>query len=312
MAGSNNTSVIEFLLVGLTDRPELQMPLFALFLVIYLITMIGNVCMILLIQIDVTLHTPMYFFLCNLALCDICYSTLLATKMLINFLLEHKASSFICCVFQSFFFAIYITTEGLLLAIMAYDHSTAIVNPLLYTAIMIPKICLQLVLACYLGGLAHLLTQTIGLLSFNFCGPSVINHFFCDIPPLLKLSCSDSHTNELLLLTFSGAIAAITLIITVISYVQIVTTILRIGSVKGRYKTFSTCTSHLTAVILFYGSLSFSYIQPSSQYSLEQEKVSAVVYTLVIPMLNLLIYSLRNKDVKEALKRSIKWKNCHQ
>ncbi|XP_038598089.1 olfactory receptor 1052-like [Tachyglossus aculeatus] len=311
MAGSNNTSMIEFLLVGLTDRPELQMPLFALFLIIYLVTMIGNVCMILLIHIDATLHTPMYFFLCNLALCDICYSTILAPKMLINFLLQRKSSSFIGCVFQSFFFAIYITTEGLLPAIMAYDHYTAIVNPLLYTAIMIPKICLQLVLACYLGGLAHLLTHTIVLLRLNFCGPSVINHFFCDIPPLLKLSCSDSHTNELLLLTFSRAIAAITLIITVI-YVQIVTTILMIGSVKGRYKTFSTCASHLTAVIFFYGSLSFSYIQPSSQYSLEQENVSAVVYTLVIPMVNPLIYSLRNKNVKEALKRSIKWKNCHQ
>ncbi|XP_007664795.2 olfactory receptor 1052-like [Ornithorhynchus anatinus] len=311
MAGSNHTSVTEFLLVGLTDRPELQMPLFVLFLIIYLVTMVGNVCMILLIQINTTLHTPMYFFLCNLALCDICYSTVLSPKMLINFFLESKSSSFIGCVFQSFFFAIYITTEGFLLAIMAYDRYTAIVNPLLYTAIMIPKICIQLVLASYLGGLVNSLTHTVGLLRLNFCGPNVVNHFFCDIPPLLKLSCSDSHTNELLLLTFSGVIATITLIIIVISYVQIVIAILRIGSVKGRYKTFSTCTSHLTAVILFYGSLSFSYIQPSSQYSLEQEKVSAVVYTLVVPMLNPLIYSLRNKDVKEALKRSIKWKNCH-
>ncbi|XP_038599069.1 olfactory receptor 1052-like [Tachyglossus aculeatus] len=180
MAGSNNTSVIEFLLVGLTDHPELQMSLFALFLIIYLVTMIGNVCMILLIQIDATLHTPMYFFLCNLALCDICYSTVLVPKMLINFLLEHKSSSFIGRVFQSFFFAIYITTEGLLLAIMAYDCYTAIVNPLLYTAIMTPKICLQVVLVCYLGGLANSLTHTIGLLRLDFCGPNVINHFFCD------------------------------------------------------------------------------------------------------------------------------------
>ncbi|XP_038598532.1 olfactory receptor 1052-like [Tachyglossus aculeatus] len=311
MAGSNHTSVIEFLLVGLTDGPELQMPLFVLFLIIYLVTLVGNVCMILLIQIDATLHTPMYFFLCNLALCDICYSTVLAPKMLINFLLERKSSSFTGCVFQSLFFGIYVTTEGFLLAVMAYDRYRAIVNPLLYTAIMTQKICFQLVLVSYLGGLANSLTHTTVLLRLNFCGPNVINHFFRDIPALLKLSCSDSHFNELLLLSLSGVIAIATLLIIVISYIRIVTAILRIGSVKGRYKTFSTCASHLTAVILFYSSLSFSYIQPSSQYSLEQEKASAVVNTLVIPMLNPLIYSLRNKDVKEAMKRSIKWKNCH-
>ncbi|XP_004621784.2 olfactory receptor 1052-like [Sorex araneus] len=307
MAGWNHTGVKEFLLVGLTENPDLQIPLFLLFFFINFITLVGNWGMIILIRLNAQLHTPMYFFLSNLSFCDICYSTVFAPKMLINFLSKHRSSTFYGCVLQSFFFAVYVTTEGILLAMMAYDRYVAIVNPLLYTAVMTQGVCIQMVLASYLGGLINSLTHTIGLLRLDFCGPNIVNHYFCDIPPLLKLSCSDVHNNEMLLLIFSALIAMFTFTVVMVSYIRIIIAIQRIRSAEGRHKAFSTCVSHLTAVALFYGSTAFSYVQPSSQYSLEQEKVSAVFYTLVIPMLNPLIYSLRNKDVKDAARRTIRW-----
>ncbi|XP_004621785.2 olfactory receptor 1052-like [Sorex araneus] len=307
MAGWNHTGVKEFLLVGLTENPDLQIPLFLIFFFIYFITLVGNWGMIILIRLNAQLHTPMYFFLSNLSFCDICYSTVFAPKMLVNFLSKHRSSTFYGCVLQSFFFAVYVTTEGILLAMMAYDRYVAIANPLLYTAVMTQGVCIQMVVASYLGGLINSLTHTIGLLRLDFCGPNIVNHYFCDIPPLLKLSCSDAHNNEMLLLIFSGVIAMFTFIVIMVSYIRIIIAIQRIRSAEGRRKAFSTCVSHLTAVTLFYGSVTFSYIQPSSQYSLEQEKVSAVFYTLVIPMLNPLIYSLRNKDVKDAARRTIRW-----
>ncbi|XP_057581455.1 olfactory receptor 1052-like [Hippopotamus amphibius kiboko] len=308
MAGWNHTGVKEFLLVGLTENPDLQTPLFLLFLLIYLITLVGNWGIIILIWINVLLHTPMYFFLNNLSFCDICYATVFAPKMLVNFLAKHKASTFSACVLQSFFFAMCVTIEVILLSMMAYDRYVAIANPLLYPVIMTQRVCIQMVLASYLGGLINSLTHTIGLLKLDFCGPNIVNHYFCDIPPLLRLSCSDSHKNEILLLIFSGIIVMFTFIIITVSYICIIIAIQRIHSVEGRHKAFSTCASHLIAVTLLCGSVSFSYIQPSSQYSLEQEKLSAVFYTSVIPMLNPLIYSMRNKDVKEAAKWSIWWK----
>ncbi|KAM6160840.1 LOW QUALITY PROTEIN: olfactory receptor 5J3-like [Erethizon dorsatum] len=302
MAGWNHTGVKEFFLIGLTENPNLQIPLFLLFTLIYLITLLGNWGMIILIWLNVPLHTPMYFFLSNLSFCDICYSTVFAPKMLVNFL-KPKLSTFHGCVLQSFFFAVYVTTEGILLSMMAYDRYVAIANPLSYTVVMTQSICVQMVLASYLGGLINALTHTLGLLKLDFCGPNVVNHFFCDIPPLLRLACSDAHMNELLLLIFSGVIAMFTFVVVMVSYIRIIIAIQRIRSAEGRRKAFSTCVSHLTAVTLFYGSVTFSYVQPSSHYSLEQEKVSAVFYTLVIPMLNPMIYSLRNKDVKTAANR---------
>ncbi|XP_051022829.1 olfactory receptor 1052-like [Acomys russatus] len=305
MAVWNYTGVKEFILVGLTENPNWQVPLFVIFSIVYFIILVGNWGMIILIWLNTQLHTPMYFFLSNLSFCDICYSTIIAPKMLVNFLSEHKSSAFYACVLQSFFFAVYVTTEVILLSMMAYDRYVAIANPLMYTVIMTHSLCTQMVLACYLGGLINSLVHTIGLLKLDFCGPNIVNHFFCDVPPLLKLSCSDAHINEMLLLVFSGVIAICTFIIIMVSYIHIIIAILKIRSAEGRRKAFSTCASHLTAVTLFYGSLTFNYIQPSSQYSMEQEKLSAMFYTLVIPMLNPLIYSLRNKDVKEAAKRSI-------
>ncbi|CAD7679659.1 unnamed protein product [Nyctereutes procyonoides] len=310
MADVNFTLVTEFILLGLTDRAELKVVLFVLFLLIYTISLVGNLGMVFLIQITPKLQTPMYHFLSCLSFVDACYSSVFAPKMLLNFFVERETISFSACIVQYFLFVSLLTTEGFLLAAMAYDRYMAIVNPLFYTVAMTKIVCIGLVFGSCVGGLINSLTHTIGLVKLSFCGPNIISHFFCDLPPLLKLSCSDTSMNELLLLIFSGIIAMITFLIVMISYVFIVAAILRIRSAAGRHKAFSTCASHLTAVTLFYGSISFSYIQPSSQYSLEQEKVVSVFYTLVIPMLNPMIYSLRNKEVKDAVKRATEIKYC--
>ncbi|XP_005065103.1 olfactory receptor 1052 [Mesocricetus auratus] len=308
MASGNCTVVTEFILLGLTDRAELKMVLFALFLVIYAVTVVGNLGMIILIRITPKLHTPMYFFLSCLSFVDACYSSVIAPKMLISFLVMTETISFYSCIVQHLFFGVLITTEGFLLSVMAFDRYVAIVNPLLYTVAMSKGKCTMLVIGSVIGGTINSLTHTISLGRLSFCGPNVVSHFFCDIPSLLVLSCSDTSMNEFLLLIFSGVIAIGTLLIVVISYLFIAVAILRIRSASGRKKAFSTCASHLTAVTIFYGTLSFNYIQPSSQYSVEQEKVVSVFYTLVIPMLNPMIYSLRNKEVKEAARRAIEMK----
>ncbi|XP_077635081.1 olfactory receptor 5J2 [Crocuta crocuta] len=309
MAKENFTAVTEFILLGLTDNTDLKIILFVLFVVIYAITLVGNMGMVFLIQITPKLHTPMYFFLSCLSFVDACYSSVIAPKMLINFLVVRETVSFSACIVQHLFFGVFITTEGFLLSVMAYDRYVAIVNPLLYSVAMSKRKCVGLVIGSFIGGMINSLTHTISLGRLSFCGSNVVSHFFCDVPPLLKLSCSDTSMNELLLLIFSGVIAMATFLIVVISYMFVAITILRIRSAAGRQKAFSTCASHLAAVTIFYGTLSFSYIQPSSQYSVEQEKVVSVFYTLMIPMLNPLIYSLRNKEVKDAMKRVIEMKH---
>ncbi|XP_044537309.1 olfactory receptor 1052-like [Gracilinanus agilis] len=308
MATENSTVVTEFLLLGLTDHAELKVLLFILFLIIYIISLVGNVGMIVLIRISPKLHTPMYFFLSCLSLVDACYCFVFGPEMLLNFFEEKATISFAACILQYFVFAELITTEGFFLAVMAFDRYMAIANPLLYMVVMTKKVCAILVIGSCIGGIINSLTHTIGLVRLSYCGPNVISHFFCDVPPLLELSCSDTSGNELLLLIFSGVIAIMTFLTVIISYIFIVVAILRIRSAAGTRKAFSTCASHLTAVTLFYGSVSFSYIQPSSQYSMDQEKVVSVFYTIVIPMLNPLIYSLRNKEVKDAVKRAIELK----
>uniref|UniRef100_A0A8C2TNX2 Olfactory receptor n=1 Tax=Coturnix japonica TaxID=93934 RepID=A0A8C2TNX2_COTJA len=287
----NHTTVTYFVLLGLTDRPELQPPLLVIILLIYVITLVGNLSMIGLITIDFQLQTPMYFFLINLSIVDLCYSSVFIPRMLVNFLVENKTISYSGCLAQHFSFVVFVTTEGFLLAAMAYDRYVAICSPLLYTTFMARRVCVCLVVGSYLGGLCNSLVHTCGLLKLSFCGPNTINHFFCDTNPLLQLSCSDNHLNELVLVTFSGIIAMSTLLFIIISYLCILSSVLSMGS-ANRYKAFSTRASHLTAVTLFYGPVSLSHIQPSSRYSQEQEKISAVFYTLFIPMLNPLIYRL--------------------
>ncbi|XP_044537290.1 olfactory receptor 1052-like [Gracilinanus agilis] len=303
MAIKNSTVVTEFLLLGLTDHEELKVFLFILFLLIYVISLVGNLGMFILIQITPKLHTPMYFFLSCLSFVDACYCSVSGPKMLVNFF-KQATISFSACILQGFLFGVFVTTEGFFLAVMAYDRYVAIANPLLYMVVMTKRVCIILVFGSCIGGMINSLTHSIGLVKLSFCGPNIISHFFCDVPAMLKLSCSDTSRNELLLLIFSGVIAIITFLTVVISYIFIVVAILRIRSTAGKRKAFSTCASHMIAVTLFYGSITFSYIQPSSQYSMEQEKVVSVFYTLVIPMLNPLIYSLRNKEVKDAVKRA--------
>ncbi|XP_062952010.1 olfactory receptor 5J2-like [Cynocephalus volans] len=309
MAEENFTVVTEFILLGLTDRAELKVVLFVLFLVIYAITMMGNLGMIILIQITPKLHTPMYFFLRWLSFVDACYSTAIAPKMIVNLLAVKGTISFSACMVQHLCLAMFATTEVFLLSAMAYDRYVAIVNPLLYAVAMSKRKCVGLVTGSWICGIINALTHTISLGRLSFCDSNVVSHFFCEIPSLLKLSCSDTSMNELLLVILSGAIAMVTFSIVIISYVFIVVAILRIRSAAGRKRAFSTCASHMTAVTILYGSVSFNYIQPSSQFSVEQEKVVSVFYTLVIPMLNPLIYSLRNKEVKDAVKRTLGMKH---
>ncbi|OXB54663.1 hypothetical protein ASZ78_009903 [Callipepla squamata] len=301
MDGRNDSRITKFILLGLTDHSELQVPLFFIFLVIYIITVLGNLGMIILIWTHLQLHTPMYFFLSNLSVIDLCSSTIFAPTMLGSFFRQTKTISYSACLSQTFFFAVFITTEGFLLTAMAYDRYVAVCSPLLYSTVMTKRVCTQLVVGSYVGGLLNSLTHTYGLLGLTFCGPGVINHYFCDIPPLLQLACSDTRRNETLVLAFSTVIISFTLFVITVSYMLILSVILKIKSDDGRKKTFHTCASHLTAITIFFGSLTFSYIQPSSSYSTEQEKVSAVFYTLLVPMLNPLIYSLRNKEVAVEL-----------
>ncbi|NXV19051.1 O1052 protein, partial [Cepphus grylle] len=304
MAGGNHTAVTQFILLGLTSQPKLQAPLFVIFFLIYLLTLMGNLGLIALIQTNPRLRTPMYFFLCNLSIVDLSYSSVLSPRLLVGFLVEEKTISYSACFAQHFFFLVFATTEVFLLAAMAYDRYAAICNPLVYAVSMSRRVCVQLVAGSYVGGVLNSLVQTCCLLPLPFCGLNVINHYFCDTNPLLKLTCSDDHLNELLLVTFNGTISMSVLFVIVTSYVYILLSILRIRSAEGRHKAFSTCASHLLTVTLFYVPAGLSHMQPASKYSLEAEKVTAIFYTLVVPMLNPLIYSLRNKDVKDALRKA--------
>uniref|UniRef100_A0A8D0GQJ8 Olfactory receptor n=1 Tax=Sphenodon punctatus TaxID=8508 RepID=A0A8D0GQJ8_SPHPU len=304
MAVGNYTRVTEFILLGFTNNPKLQFPLFMVFLIIYLTILVGNICLVTLIQIDSRLHTPMYFFLSNLSFLDIGYSTVIAPRTLIIFIADSKTISFTACAVQFFFFCIAVSCECCLLGVMAYDRFMAICNPLLYTTIMSRKLCILLVAGSYLTGCVNAGVQTIFIFSLSFCGSNVINHFFCDVPPILKLSCSDTHVIDIIHFTLSTVIVTVTILTVLVSYMYILVAIIRINSSEGRQKAFSTCASHLTAVTVFYGTSIFMYLRPSSKYSIDEDKIISVFYTLAIPMLNPLIYSFRNKEVKEAAERS--------
>ncbi|XP_030417842.1 olfactory receptor 1009-like [Gopherus evgoodei] len=307
MEKGNHSMVTEFILSGLTDRPELQVPLFVMFLMIYIVTLVGNLGMIVLIQIDSRLHTPMYFFLGNLSFCDLCLSSIISPKMLLNFLAESKRILYNACAVQMYLFGTFGHVDCLLLALMAYDRYVAICNPLLYTVTMSRWLCHQLVAGVYVVGLLDTMVHTIFTLRLSFCSSNVINHFFCDFPPILSLSCSDTRVTEILKFALIGCVVVSSIVIILLSYAYIIITILRIHSAKGRRKAFSTCTSHLTAVAMFHGSLLFMYFRPTTNYSLDTDKIASVFYTVVIPMLNPLIYSLRNKEVKDA-----QWKVIHK
>ncbi|XP_077675998.1 olfactory receptor 5AR1-like [Eretmochelys imbricata] len=305
MERGNHSEATEFILSGLTDNPQLQVPLFGVFLLIYGITLLGNGGLILLITIDLRLHTPMYFFLRNLSFCDLCFSLIISPKMLLNFLAERKSISFTACAVQMYLSIAFGDAECLLLAVMAYDRYVAICNPLLYTVTMSKQLCKKLVVGVYTVGLVDSVLNTCCTFWLSFCSSNIINHFFCDVPALLALSCSDTHINEIVMFALTSCITGSSFVTVLLSYVYITSTILQIRSAEGQHKAFSTCTFHLTAVVLFYGTSLFMYLRPNSSYSMDTDKVASVFYTLVIPMLNPLIYSLRNTEVKDALRKAM-------
>ncbi|XP_038621206.1 olfactory receptor 482-like [Tachyglossus aculeatus] len=306
MANNNGSSVTEFILLGLTENWELQGIFFVLFLNIYIVTVLGNLVIILLIRVHSQLHTPMYFFLCHLSFSDTCYSSSVTLNMLVSFLSVKKSISYLGCAAQFCAIFTFGTNECFLLAVMAYDRFTAICHPLLYTIMMSKKICTLLVVGSYTGAGINAMVATSSVFSLSFCGPNVMNHFLCDFPPLLQLSCSDISLAKALNSFISGVIVTITIPTVLISYLYILLAILKIPSTQGRRKAFSTCGAHLTAVALFYGTTTFVYVLPNSRDTLEQNKVLSVFYIIVIPMLNPFIYSLRNREVKETLRRTIR------
>uniref|UniRef100_A0A4X1VHB5 Olfactory receptor n=1 Tax=Sus scrofa TaxID=9823 RepID=A0A4X1VHB5_PIG len=274
MEDRNHSSVTEFILAGLTEQPELQLPLFLLFLGIYMVTVVGNLGMITLIGLSSHLHTPMYYFLSNLSFIDLCHSTVITPKMLLNFVTEKNIISYTECMAQLYFFIVFIIAEGYMLAAMAYDRYVAICNPLLYNVTMSYQRCFQLTVGVYILAITGSTVHTGFMLRLLFCKANVVNHYFCDLFPLLELSCSSIYINQLLVILLSG-----------------------------RSKAFSTCSSHISAFAVFSGSAAFMYLQPSSVSSMDQGKVSSVFYTCIVPMLNPLIYSLRNRDVKFEQKK---------
>ncbi|XP_041629448.1 putative olfactory receptor 5AK3 [Vulpes lagopus] len=302
MTRENSTEVTEFFLLGFGAQHKYRYFLFIVFLVIYATSMMGNIGIILLIKTDSRLQTPMYFFLQHLAFVDICYTSAITPKMLQNFILENKSISFEGCAMQLLIYATFATSDCYLLAAMAVDCYVAICNPLHYPMIMSRRVCIQLVAGSYIIGSINASVHTGFTFSLYFCKSNTINHFFCDVPPILALSCSSIDINIMLLVVFVGFNLMFTVLVVISSYIYIMAAILKISSATERKKAFSTCSSHLTAIIIFYTTLSYMYLQPQANNSQENMKVTSVFYGIVIPFLNPLIYSLRNKEVKEALK----------
>ncbi|XP_027716141.1 olfactory receptor 9I1-like [Vombatus ursinus] len=299
----NGTLVKEFVLMGFTVGAEVQMVLFFIFLTLYLITMGGNLGMIFLIQRDPRLQTPMYFFLSHLSFLDVCYSSVIIPQMLETLKSGRAPITYERCATQFFFFTLCASTECFLLAVMAYDRYVAVCNPLLYVTAMTPQTRLGLVMGAYSGAMVNTVIRTGLTFSISFCKSNQVDFFFCDLPPLLKLSCMETGLQELVFSLFAFIVIMTSISIILISYLFIIRAILRIPSVGGRAKTFSTCVSHMSAVALFFGTLIFMYLRVNTDNALEKDKIVSVFYTVAIPFLNPIIYSLRNKEVKEALKK---------
>ncbi|NXD17419.1 O1038 protein, partial [Nothocercus nigrocapillus] len=305
MDKGNRTLISEFVLSGFSERPNVQAILFTVFLVVYVITLLGNLGMIVLIRTDPRLHTPMYFFLSSLSFLDICYSSSITPRLLKDLVAKRKVISYPACLTQFYFYATFATTECYLLAAMAYDRYLAICSPLLYAISMSSRVCVLLVGVSYVAGIANATIHTGFAFRLSFCGPNVIDHFYCEGPPLYAISCTDTTINEIMMFVVVGSNLLITSGTILLSYAYILATILRTRSAEGKRKTFSTCASHLTAVTLFYGAAASMYSRPSSRHSQPLDKAASVFYTMVTPMLNPLIYSLRNQEVKDALRKVI-------
>ncbi|XP_040115358.1 olfactory receptor 5B2-like [Oryx dammah] len=301
----NSTEASELRLLGLADAPELQAPLCIIFTFISLITLTGNLGMITLILLDSRLHTPMYFLLSNLFLVDCVYSSAVTPKGMARLLTGDKVISYGGCVAQLFFFVAFASVDCLLLATMACGRHATVRKPLHHASTVTPSVGVPMVVACYVWGFAESAIHTRFTFCLSFCHSNVVHHFFCDIPPILALSCSDIYVNEMVLFILAAFNVFFALMVIVSSYLFILFAILRMHSVQGRRKAFSTCSSHLTAVTIFYGTVIFMYLQPSSSHSMDTDQMASVFYTIIIPMLNPLVYSLRNKEVSNAFRRAI-------
>ncbi|XP_019303623.2 olfactory receptor 5H2-like [Panthera pardus] len=308
MGTKNATELKEFVLMGLTYQPEWQVPLFLVFLVIYLITIVGNLGLISLICNEPQLHIPMYFFLGNLAFVDVWISSTVTPKMLVNFFAKGKMISLSECMIQFFSFVMSATTECFLLATMAYDRYVAICKPLLYPVIMTSRLSMQLLVSSFVGGLLHAIIHTGFLFRLTFCNSNIIHHFYCDIMPLFKISCTDPSINVLIVFIFSGSIQMFTILTVLVSYTSVLFTILKKKSLQDIRKAFSTCGTHLLSVCLYYGPLLFMYVRPVSAQEDDQDMMDSLFYTVIIPVLNPIIYSLRNKKVIDSLRKMLKRK----
>nr|XP_020006977.1 olfactory receptor 5H2-like [Castor canadensis] len=306
MEKENATLVTTFILTGLTHQPKWKIPLFLVLFVLYIITIVGNLGLIGLIWKDPHLHIPMYLFLGNLAFVDAWLSSTVTPKMLVNLLLGNKVISLSECMIQFFFFVISVTTECFLLATMAYDRYIAICKPLFYPVIMTNRLCIRLLVLSFVGGILHSTIHESFLLRLTFCNSNIIHHFYCDVMPLLKISCTDPSINYLVIFIFSGSIQVFTIGTVLASYTFVLFTILKKKSVKGIRKAFSTCGAHLLSVSLYFGSLLFMYLLRASPQADDQDMMDSLFYTVIIPVLNPIIYSLRNKQVIDSLKKMLK------
>ncbi|XP_021024820.1 olfactory receptor 5V1-like [Mus caroli] len=309
----NLTTVTQFILIGLSDLPEVRYPLFVTFVIIYQITLLGNGLILLAIVTEKKLQTPMYYLLANLSLLDIFCPSATVPKMLKNLLTEDHSISFVGCALQLYFLVALAGTEVFLLAVMAYDRYVAICFPLRYSLIMTKVRCVQLLFGTWAAGFLNSFVHTMSTFSLSFCNSNRVNQYYCDIPPVVALSCSSTYIAEMLVLVIGGICGVGAFLITLISYIYIVSTILKIRSAEGKRKAFSTCASHLLVVFLFYGTTIFTYIRPtSSQHSPGRDRLISMLYGVITPMLNPIIYSLRNTEVKGALRKVLHPRICSQ
>ncbi|XP_006036055.1 olfactory receptor 10A7-like [Alligator sinensis] len=304
MTCKNDTQVTEFILVGFSTLPKMQVAFFLVFLSIYTITLLGNIIIVILITVEVALDTPMYFFIRNLSVIETGFTLVMVPKMLVNLLSRNKNISFVGCGTQMYFIFFFGSTECFLLSLMAYDRYVAICNPLRYSIIMNRKVCFWMAAGSWIAGIPVSMLQTAWMFTLPFCVPNEINHFFCDGPPVLKLVTGDTSMYDMQAVMSTLFFIMFPFFLILVSYIHIITTILRMTSAEGRRKAFSTCSSHLTVVTLFYGTASLNYFRPKSSNSPESKKLVSLSYTVITPMLNPIIYSLRNNEVKGALKRT--------
>ncbi|XP_073462613.1 olfactory receptor 6B1-like [Aquarana catesbeiana] len=304
----NKSAVTEFILVGFPTNQNFQRFLFFIFFISYVLTVTGNIVIITVIQADSHLHRPMYFFLSNFAFMQVCYVTVTVPKLLLGFLTSINKISIRACFTQCYFFFLLGGIEHFLLAIMAYDRYVAICHPLRYNTIVTSKVCWSLACGCWLGIFLGSLLPMVSLVGLSFCGPNIINHYFCDVSPLLKLSCTDTSLLKSYFFSLMWIIIFSCLMFILLSYISIISAIFKIPSTVGRQKVFSTCGSHLTVVIIYFGAVIFMYVRPRESYSFEEDKLISVFYSILTPLLNPFIYCLRNKEIKQALQKCIQSK----